>query len=97
MLLCGDAEAEVVPIQTGPVDALKVAHHGSEDAGLERLLETTTPRAAVISVGEGNPYGHPSPATVSALAEHGVSTLRTDEHGDVEIAVHGDGWSAGPD
>jgi competence protein ComEC len=97
MLLCGDAEAEVVPIQPGPVDALKVAHHGSEDAGLERLLETTTPRAAVISVGEGNPYGHPSPATVSALAEHGVSTLRTDEHGDVEIAVHGDGWSAGPD
>ena len=94
MLLSADAEAEVAPLEPGPVDVLKVAHHGSEDAGLERLLDATVPRAAVISVGEHNPYGHPAPATVSALAEHRVSTLRTDEHGDVEIAVGADGWTA---
>jgi len=96
MLLSGDAEAEAAPVQPGPVDVLKVAHHGSEDTGLDRLLETTVPRVAVISVGEGNPYGHPAAETVASLDEHAVSTLRTDEHGAVEIRVTRDGWTAGP-
>ena len=61
MLLTADAEAEAVPIDPGPVDVLKVAHHGSEDAGLDALLDRTDPRLAVISVGEDNPFGHPTP------------------------------------
>jgi competence protein ComEC len=81
MLLTGDAEAESVPIDPGPVDVLKVAHHGSEDAGLAELLERSSPRLAVISVGEDNPFGHPAPATVATLAEHGVPVLRTDRDG----------------
>jgi competence protein ComEC len=32
MLLTADAEAESVPIDPGPIDVLKVAHHGSDDA-----------------------------------------------------------------
>ena len=36
MLLTADAEAEAVPLDPGPVDVLKVAHHGSDDAGLGR-------------------------------------------------------------
>jgi competence protein ComEC len=87
MLLTADAEAEAVPIDPGPIDALKVAHHGSEDAGLEALLDRTAPRLAVISVGAENPYGHPAPATLAALAEHHVPTLRTDESGDVTVEV----------
>jgi competence protein ComEC len=81
MLLTGDAEAESVPIDPGPVDVLKVAHHGSEDAGLAELLERSSPRLAVISVGEDNPFGHPAPATLATLAEHGVPVLRTDRDG----------------
>ena len=38
-LLSADAEAEIVPLDPGPVDVLKVAHHGSEDAGLDALLD----------------------------------------------------------
>jgi competence protein ComEC len=87
MLLTADAEAEAVPIDPGPVDVLKVAHHGSEDAGLEALLDRIQPQLAVISVGEGNPYGHPTAATLAALARHRVPTLRTDEDGTVEIEV----------
>ena len=87
MLLTADAEAESVPIEPGPVDVLKVAHHGSDDAGLGSLLERTRPRLAVISVGEGNPYGHPTPGTLRTLANHGVPTLRTDRSGDVTIEV----------
>ncbi len=87
MLLTADAEAESVPIEPGPVDVLKVAHHGSEDAGLGALLDRTRPQLAVISVGAGNPYGHPTPQTLATLARHGVPTLRTDEDGAVAIDV----------
>ena len=64
MLLTGDAEAEAVPMDPGPVDVLKVAHHGSEDAGLGELLDRSVPKLAVISVGAGNSYGHPTDATL---------------------------------
>jgi competence protein ComEC len=85
MLLTADAEAEEVPIDLGPVDVLKVAHHGSEDAGLDDLLDRVAPQLAVISVGAGNPYGHPAPGTLAALAEHGVQTLRTDKRGTIVL------------
>ncbi|HEV7563744.1 MAG TPA: ComEC/Rec2 family competence protein [Solirubrobacterales bacterium] len=87
MLLTADAEAEAVPIDPGPVDVLKVAHHGSDDAGLAALLDRTRPRLAVISVGAGNSYGHPTPATLATLGGHGVRTLRTDRDGTVTIDV----------
>lgn len=97
MLLTGDAEAEAVPIESGPVDVLKVAHHGSEDAGLDRLLDLAAPRVAVISVGESNPYGHPTATTLATLEEHGTAVLRTDRDGDVEIEVGDHGWTAHPE
>jgi len=87
MLLTGDAEAEAVPLDPGPVDVLKVAHHGSEDAGLAALLEEVRPRLAVISVGEENPYGHPTATTLATLERHRVPTLRTDADGTIEIEV----------
>jgi competence protein ComEC len=87
MLLTADAEAEAVPLDPGPVDLLKVAHHGSDDAGLGALLDRIRPQLAVISVGDENPYGHPTRGTLSTLAGHGVPTLRTDEDGDVVIEV----------
>jgi len=93
MLLTADAEAEAVPIDPGPIDVLKVAHHGSDDAGLDPLLDRTAPRLAVVSVGADNPYGHPTPQTISTLAEHHVPTLRTDEDGDVTIDVTREGWA----
>ncbi len=87
MLLTADAEAESTPLDPGPVDVLKVAHHGSDDAGLGPLLDRIRPRLAVISVGAGNPYGHPTPGTLATLAAHQVPTLRTDLDGTIEIDV----------
>jgi len=87
MLLAADAEAEAVPLDPGPVDVLKVAHHGSEDAGLGALLDRTLPRLAVISVGADNPYGHPTPATLATLSAHGVPVLRTDRDGTIVLDV----------
>jgi competence protein ComEC len=93
MLLTADAEAEAVPLDPGQIDVLKVAHHGSEDAGLARLLSRIAPGLAVISVGADNPYGHPAPATLSTLAEHRVPVMRTDLDGDIAIDVHQKGWT----
>ncbi|MEU0097784.1 ComEC/Rec2 family competence protein [Streptomyces sp. NPDC006267] len=72
----------------GPVDVLKVAHHGSafQDAG---LLHSVRPRLALISCGADNPYGHPSARTVGALRAVGARVLRTDTEG--PIAVTGTG------
>ncbi|HXS33855.1 MAG TPA: ComEC/Rec2 family competence protein [Solirubrobacterales bacterium] len=89
ILLTADAEAEVVPLDPGPVDVLKVAHHGSEDAGLDALLDRIVPRLAVISVGAGNSYGHPTPTALAALAAHHVPTLRTDRDGTIVLDVSG--------
>jgi competence protein ComEC len=95
MLLTADAEAEAVPLDPGPVDVLKVAHHGSEDDGLDALLDRTTPWLAVISVGADNPYGHPTPATLATLAAHRVPILRTDRDGTVVLDVDRNSVSVG--
>ena len=95
-LLTADAEAESVPVEPGPVDLLKVAHHGSEDSGLDGLLEHSVPKLALISVGEENSYGHPTAKTLSSLSDHQVPTLRTDRDGSVGASVGPGGWRGGP-
>ncbi|MGA4841975.1 ComEC/Rec2 family competence protein [Streptomyces sp. G45] len=75
-----------------PVDVLKVAHHGSAYQD-PLLLHRTAPRLALISCGEDNPYGHPSPRTVMALRAAGARVLRTDTSG--AIAVTGGRTEAG--
>lgn len=90
MLLTGDAEAETVPMEPGPIDVLKVSHHGSEDSGLPQLLEESRPRLAIISVGKDNRYGHPVPDILNELSGDGIPTLRTDEDGTVSVVL-GDG------
>lgn len=74
------------------VDMLKVAHHGSAYQDPE-LIRRAAPRLALISCGEGNPYGHPAPRTVAALRAQGAAVLRTDEDG--ALAVVGAGRELG--
>jgi len=90
LLLTADAESDVLaPLDPGPVDILKVSHHGSADDGLPRLLGGLRPRLAVIEVGKGNTYGHPTPQTLATLRRAGVRTLRTDLDGTVVVDVQG--------
>ncbi|HWO16558.1 MAG TPA: ComEC/Rec2 family competence protein [Solirubrobacterales bacterium] len=89
MLLSADAETEAAPVDPGPIDVLKVAHHGSDDAGLGALLDRTAPKLAVISVGDGNHYGHPTPSTLATLSGQGVETFRTDRDGSIELDMSG--------
>jgi competence protein ComEC len=84
-LLTADAESDVLgSLSLPPVEVLKVSHHGSADPGLPDLLRRLRPRVALISVGP-NTFGHPAPATLSALAAAGARTWRTDRSGDVSV------------
>jgi competence protein ComEC len=91
LFLPADAESEVTGrLRVGDVEVFKVAHHGSEDPGLERQLRTLRPEVAIVSAGRGNSYGHPRPETLAALASvPGISVLRTDLVG--RVVVESDG------
>lgn len=94
-LLAGDiggtAEETIVRRGLPRVDVLKVAHHGSDGSSTARLLDAIRPRVAVISVAARNDYGHPSPATLAALADRGTTVYRTDRDGTVDVAIDGTG------
>jgi competence protein ComEC len=85
-LLTADAESPVLaPLDLPPVDVLKVSHHGSADPGLPALLERLRPRIALIEVGAHNTYGHPTPATLQALATAVPVVKRTDRDSAVRV------------
>lgn len=86
-----DAEAAMGD-RAGPVDLLKVGHHGSSGATSDHWLESLNPAAAVISVGARNRYGHPAPATLGRLAGHRVPIWRTDQDGSVTVRIHDHGF-----
>lgn len=91
LLLTGDMEPEAqaalrLAVPDLRVDVLKVPHHGSRHQD-PVLLTTLRARLAVISVGTGNSYGHPSPETIDLLTAAGMVVRRTDESGDVAVVV----------
>ena len=53
---------------TGPVDVLRVGHHGSQTSSALSALQRWAPRLAVLSLGTDNAYCHPHPDVLSRLA-----------------------------
>ena len=94
-LLVGDAEAPeeawVVAHAHGALraDVLKVGHHGSSTSSGEDFLDAVRPRVALVSVGTGNSYGHPSPSVMRALRARGARVLRTDLLGSIVVRTDG--------
>jgi competence protein ComEC len=68
---------------------LKVGHHGSSTSSSDAFLDAVRPDVAVISVGAGNMYGHPSNDVLHALSRVGAEVLRTDEAGTVIVSTDG--------
>jgi competence protein ComEC len=91
-LLTADAESPVtLPLNPPPVEIFKVAHHGSDDEGLARLLQLTRPRVAIVSCGRDNDFGHPTPATMATLeAAPALEVFRTDLDGRVVVETDGE-------
>lgn len=73
--------------QFGPVDILKVSHHGSKYSSTMDFLRETRPEYSIISVGAKNSYGHPDPTVLKNLSYINSKTLRTDQEGEIIFDV----------
>ena len=100
MLATGDmgeeGEGRLIALK-GPAvtsDILKVGHHGSKYSSCDGFLDEVSPKLAVIQVGKGNTYGHPTPDVLGRLAERHVPVLRNDLQGAIGLKL-GSGKIAG--
>ena len=87
-LFTGDMEtgAEKDLLESGAdvrATVLKAGHHGSDTSTGYQFLREVSPRYTVISVGEGNKYGHPSDEVLSRFRDAGTEVYRTDMQGHV--------------
>src|SRR6266852_2997705 len=96
ILLPGDAEKQVEReiisengAETMHADVLKIGHHGSKNSTTPEFIAAVQPRLGIISAGEDNPYGHPSPELLERLENAGVRILRTDRDGAVRVLADG--------
>lgn len=95
MLMTGDAERReeewLLRERRAALRAvvLKVGHHGSRTSSSPAFLDAVRPRVALVSVGAGNIYGHPSAEVLRALALRGIVVLRADQHGTVVVRTDG--------
>lgn len=69
----------------GTIDIFKIGHHGSKISVDDALLDEIEPLVALISVGKGNRYGHPSSEALGLLQKHDVRVFRTDELGTIIV------------
>lgn len=95
VLATGDVEPEGQAMVAATLPALragvvKVPHHGSANQDLDWLAGLRA-RVAVVSAGERNDYGHPSPRTLAALRRAGALVARTDTAGDLALLVDAEG------
>jgi competence protein ComEC len=96
MLLTGDAEVgeERWLLEHASnrlrVDILKVGHHGSATSTTPDFLAAVGPRLALVSVGAGNSYRHPSSDVMARLEAAGATVLRTDQLGTVILRTDGE-------
>lgn len=93
-LFVGDAEtnaenALLNSMQNISASVLKVGHHGSSSSTSEQFLASVNAEYAVISVGKGNSYGHPTDGVLQRLYESRALIYRTDLHGDIEFNSDG--------
>ncbi|MBX3175471.1 MAG: DNA internalization-related competence protein ComEC/Rec2 [Gemmatimonadaceae bacterium] len=95
LLLTGDAEADeerwLLEHRPAALAAtvLKVGHHGSRTSTGADFLAAVGPRLAIVSVGAGNFYGHPSPEVMRRLTLAGAQVLRTDQLGPIVLRSDG--------
>jgi competence protein ComEC len=97
VMLTGDVEegAESQILSSGyrlEAEILKVAHHGSNSSSSAGFLQAVSPEVAVISVGAGNRYGHPSPHVLGRLGALPAQVYRTDLHGTVIVTTDGNSY-----
>lgn len=89
ILLLGDLSREPqsrlrARLSGGAYDVVKVSHHGSADQD-PALYDRIAAPLALVSVGEGNDYGHPRTSTLDMLRADGTAIARTDADGTIAV------------
>lgn len=92
-LFTGDigAEAEQAIMRSNQnlkCDLIKVPHHGSKTSSGGAFVSSTRPEVAIMTVGRGNLYHHPSGEVVARYEKIGARIARTDLDGAVKIMVN---------
>ncbi len=99
VLIPGDIEAaaeSALVSHYGPnlaSDVLVVPHHGSRTSSTESFLRAVRPRAAVISVGYRNRYGHPHADVLSRYRQAQIEVYSTSDSGALFVRMDGRGES----
>ena len=88
MLFAADVERDGLSRMTrapshGPIEVLKVPHHGAVSSLNRDWLASLHPQYAVFSAGRHNPYRHPAADVLDAYASGSSTVLRTDRDGGV--------------
>jgi competence protein ComEC len=86
VVFSGDLEArgETEMLRSGAVRAgfaLLVPHHGAATPSSAAWVEAVAPRIALLSLGRGNRFGHPSIQVLGRYEARGVRVARTDLDG----------------
>jgi competence protein ComEC len=89
VLLTGDLEipAQEALLEAGvplEADVLKVPHHGGATS-VPEFFAAVDAEIAVVSTGQPNPYGHPTPEALAWIWATGARIVRTDLAGDVVV------------
>ena len=87
------------------VDVYRANHHGSDHSSNPGFLAQIDPEVTIISVGAGNPHGHPGRATLRRLASTGAVYLTSAGAGasvaagggDVVVRTDGQGYTVAGD
>ncbi len=91
-LLTGDVERQLeasLAGQTGRIDVLKVAHHGSRTSTTDAFLEEARPAIALLSLGKDNLFRHPHPDVMARFEQRRIAALRSDQWGMVTVRSDG--------
>ncbi|MGY2337847.1 DNA internalization-related competence protein ComEC/Rec2 [Pseudomonas sp. SDO5532_S415] len=92
LLLTGDidAAAERVLLDSPlavTTDWLQSPHHGSRSSSSMALLAVLQPKAALISRGQGNSFGHPHPTVIARYRARDMTIHDSAEQGAIRLAL----------
>ncbi|MFO1196881.1 MAG: DNA internalization-related competence protein ComEC/Rec2 [Burkholderiaceae bacterium] len=94
VLLTGDLEAaqerrllDLYDAERLRADVLYAPHHGSATSSSPEFLAAVRPALTIFQVGYRNRYRHPNPGVFARYLGAGTTSLRSDAHGSISVAL----------